>query len=241
MSMQTDLLPLPTTSAAPVLEAVLLKAERVGRRADGRDIVGDASLEVRSRETVALVGASGSGKSSFLRLLNRLDEPTSGTVYLDGVDYRRLDPRELRRRIGLLLQASWLFPGTVADNVRFGPASRGDRLDDAELESLLRRVDLQGYGDRSVERLSGGEAQRVALARTLANAPEVLLLDEPTSALDEAARDHVESLLHDVVAERRLACVLVTHDPGQARRLADRAAVMDHGRIVRAGRAREVV
>jgi putative ABC transport system ATP-binding protein len=92
-----------------------------------------------------------------------------------------------------------------------------------------------------VERLSGGEAQRVALARTLANAPEVLLLDEPTSALDEAARDHVESLLHDVVAERRLACVLVTHDPGQARRLADRAAVMDHGRIVRAGRAREVV
>jgi putative ABC transport system ATP-binding protein len=238
--MQTDLLPLPT-SAARVLEAVLLKAESLGRRADGRDIVGDASLEVRSRETVALVGASGSGKSSFLRLLNRLDEPTSGTVYLDGVDYRRLDPRELRRRVGLLLQASWLFPGTVADNVRFGPASRGDRLDDSELESLLRRVDLEGYGERSVERLSGGEAQRVALARTLANAPEVLLLDEPTSALDEAARDHVESLLRDVVAERRLACVLVTHDPGQARRLADRAAVMDRGRIVRAGRAREVV
>ena len=105
----------------------------------------------------------------------------------------------------------------------------------------LRRVDLEGYGERSVDRLSGGEAQRVALARTLANAPQAMLLDEPTSALDGPTRDHVESLLREIVAERHLACVLVTHDPGQARRLATRVVVLEHGRLARQGKPQEVL
>jgi len=211
------------------------------RRADGRTIVENITVEVGAGEVVAIVGTSGAGKSSFLRLLNRLDEPTTGTVYLAGIDYRTVPARELRRRVGLVLQSAWLFPGTVAENLRFGPASRGERLDDGVVERLLRRVDLEGYGERPVERLSGGEAQRVALARALANAPEAMLLDEPTSALDEATRDDVESLLRDIVAERHLAAVIVTHDPAQARRLADRVVVLERGRLARQGRPQEVL
>ena len=218
----------------------LLRTDRVTRRAEGRAIVEDVSVEVGAGEVVAVVGTSGSGKSSFLRWLNRLDEPTAGTVYLAGIDYRT-SRRELRRRVGLVLQSAWLFPGTVADNLRFGPAARGERLDDSVVERLLRRVDLEGYGERSVERLSGGESQRVALARTLANAPEAMLLDEPTSALDAPTRDHVESLLREIVAERHLACVLVTHDPAQARRLATRVVVLEHGRLARQGQPQEVL
>ena len=226
----------PSTAPAP-----LLRADGLTRRVDGRAIVDGVTVEVQAGEVLAVVGASGSGKSSFLRLLSRLDEPTAGTVYLDGRDYRALPARELRRRVGLVLQSAWLFPGTVADNLRFGPASRGQRLDDAMVEDLLRRVDLAGYGERGVERLSGGEAQRVALARTLANGPEAILLDEPTSALDAATRDEVERLLRDIMAERSLACVLVTHDPGQARRLAGRVIVFEGGRLARQGTPEEVL
>jgi len=104
-------------------EGPILRADRLTRRADGRTIVENITVEVREGEVVAIVGTSGSGKSSLLRLLNRLDEPTAGTVYLGGIDYRTLPPSELRRRVGLVLQSAWLFPGTVADNLRFGPAS----------------------------------------------------------------------------------------------------------------------
>ena len=226
----------PDPTAVP-----LLRANGLTRRVDGRAIVDDVTVKVEAGEVLAVVGASGSGKSSFLRLLSRLDEPTAGTVYLGGFDYRALPPRELRRRVGLVLQSAWLFPGTVADNLRFGPASRGQRLVDEAVEDLLRRVDLAGYAERAVERLSGGEAQRVALARTLANGPEAILLDEPTSALDGATRDEVERLLRDIMAERRLACVLVTHDPGQARRLAGRVIVFEGGRVARQGTPQEVL
>ena len=233
----------PARPGAPETEehTTLLRTERLTRRADGGAIVEDVTLEVAAGDVLAVLGTSGSGKSSLLRLLNRLDEPTAGTVYLSGTDYRNVPARELRRRVGLVLQSAWLFPGTVADNLRYGPASRGEALDHATVERLLRRVDLEGYGERSVERLSGGEAQRVALARTLANRPQAILLDEPTSALDGPTRDHVESLLREIVAERRLACVLVTHDPGQARRLATRVVVLEHGRLARQGTPKEVL
>ena len=219
----------------------LLRTSGLTRSVEGRVIVDDVTVDVAEGEVLAVVGASGSGKSSFLRLLSRMDEPTRGTVSVDGIDYRTLRPRELRRRVGLVLQSAWLFPGTVADNLRFGPAARGQRLDDAVVEDLLRGVDLAGYGERRVERLSGGEAQRVALARTLANQPQAILLDEPTSALDAATRDEVERLLRGIMAARSLACVLVTHDPGQARRLADRVAVFERGRVVRLGSPAEVL
>jgi ABC-type iron transport system FetAB ATPase subunit len=150
-------------------------------------------------------------------------------------------PRELRRRVGMVTQRPFLFPGTVVDNLRFGPRQRGEILTDAAAESLLTRVGLGGYGARDVTNLSGGEAQRVSLARSLANSPEVLLMDEPTSALDESSKLGVESLIHDVIRDSRLTCVIVTHDTAQAARMADRALILDAGRVLRIGSINEVL
>jgi putative ABC transport system ATP-binding protein len=215
--------------------APFLRADRLVRTVEGRRIVDGVSFDLARGEVLAVTGPSGSGKSSFLRLLNRLDEPDGGTVWLDGADYRTLPPRELRRRVGMVFQAPNLFPGTVEENVRFGPAQRGRRLSSGEIEALLARIGLGGCGGRDASRLSGGEAQRVSLARTLANAPDVLLLDEPTSALDEGSRDEVESLLCGLIRDTGLTCVIVTHDPGQARRMAGRTLALERGREAGAG------
>lgn len=221
--------------------ATILRAERLGRAVHGKTLVEDATFEVGTGEVLAIVGPSGAGKSSLLRLLNRLDEPTGGTVLLQGIDYRSLEPRELRRRVGMVTQRPYLFPGTVADNLRFGPAQRGEVLPEPTVEDLLARMGLEGYAGRSVANLSGGEMQRVSVARTLANSPLVLLLDEPTSALDDAAKSGIESLVRAIVRDQRLTCVMVTHDLAQAARLADRALVLERGRIVRAGAVQEVL
>ncbi len=220
---------------------MILCAEHLGRAVGDKVLVDDASFEAEAGEVLALAGPSGAGKSSLLRLLNRLDEPTHGTVYLEGTDYREIAPRELRRQVGMVTQRPFLFPGTVADNLRFGPAQRGESLPDSAVADLLTRVGLEGYSDRTVNNLSGGEMQRVSIARTLANSPHVLLLDEPTSALDDAAKRGIESLVQAIVRDQRLACVMVTHDLEQAARLADRALVLERGRVLRAGPVREVL
>lgn len=225
----------------PSSEGAILRAENLGRSVPVRVLVVDASFELHKGETLAIVGSSGSGKTSLLRLLNRLDEPTSGTVYLDGVDYRQIAPRDLRRRVGMVMQRPYLFPGTVAENLRFGPRQRGEILSDVRIEDLLAGVGLDGYASRDVANLSGGEAQRVSFARTLANSPEVLLLDEPTSALDEDSERDVEKIILQIRQEQGIPCVLVTHDAAQAVRLAQRALVLEAGRIVRAGNIEEVL
>jgi putative ABC transport system ATP-binding protein len=226
-----------------MLESVetVIRADRLSRAVNDVPIVNEVSFEAARGEVLAIVGPSGSGKSSLLRLLNRLDEPTGGTVYLDGCDYRELSPRELRRRVGMVMQRPFLFPGTVAANLQFGPAQRGENLDDAAVEALLARVELAGFGGRTVEKLSGGEAQRVSLARALANRPEVLLLDEPTASLDETLARHVEEVVSGVIRDGNLTCLFVTHDRAQARRIADRVLVVEHGSVVSAGPAKEVI
>jgi putative ABC transport system ATP-binding protein len=221
--------------------SAIVRAERLGRFVNHKILVEDATFEVQGGEILAIIGSSGSGKSSLLRLLNRLDEPTSGTVYVEGVDYRQIAPRELRRKVGMVTQHAFLFPGTVASNLRFGPVQRGENLSDESLNQLLDEVGLKGYDDREVANLSGGEAQRVSLARTLANSPMVLLLDEPTSSLDVASKQGIESLIQKIVRDQKLTCVLVTHDKDQGLRLAQRALLLESGRIVRMGPASEVL
>jgi putative ABC transport system ATP-binding protein len=232
-----------TESMAPELNngPVVLRAENLGRSVPGKVLVTEASFDLRNGETLAIVGPSGSGKSSLLRLLNRLDEPTSGTIYFDGVDYRQIAPRELRRRVGMVMQRPYLFPGTVADNLHFGPRQRGQKLGQAAVEELLAGVSLAGCGTRDVANLSGGEAQRVSFARALANSPEVLLLDEPTSALDEDSKREVEAVIRRIGREQGIPCVLVTHEVAQAVRLAGRALILEAGRIVRSGPVGEVL
>jgi putative ABC transport system ATP-binding protein len=175
------------------------------------------------------LGPSGSGKSTLLRLLNRLADPDEGVVRIDGEDVRALDVLELRRRAVLVPQLPAPLPGSVADNVRFGPSLVGRDID---VEPCLERAGLdRSYADREAGRLSVGEQQRVMLARALALEPEVLLLDEPTSALDESARDESERTLaglRDVAS-----IVLVTHDRAQAERLTTRTVGIRDGSVER--------
>ena len=221
--------------------AVVLRTEHLGRRVGDVTVVTDISLDVYHGEMLGIVGASGSGKSSLLRLLNRLDEPTSGTVFLDGQDYRQFSPRELRRRVGMVTQRPFLFPGNVAGNIRFGPLQRGEVVADEDIARLLERVGLPGFAAREVTNLSGGEQQRVSLARALANRPQILLLDEPTSALDEQAKMGVEQLICSLVKDTSLTCVMVTHDRDQARRMCDRVALLEAGRLIQYGKPAEVL
>jgi putative ABC transport system ATP-binding protein len=229
------------TENRPQQAAAMLETRHLSRRVGQRFLVQDISVQVAASDILAVVGPSGAGKSSFLRLLNRLDEPTAGTVLLKGKDYRLIAPQELRRRIGMLMQTAYLFPGTVSANIAFGPSQRGETLAAPQIASLLERVGMAGFENRDVGNLSGGEAQRVALARALANAPEVLLLDEPTSALDEASVHEIEQLVLGLVQERRMACVMVTHNRAQAVRLAGRTMLIEAGRLVAIGPTREVL
>ena len=221
--------------------AVTLETKHVSRAVVGRVLVSDISVQVRSGEMLAVVGPSGAGKSSFLRLLNRLDEPTGGTVCFNGQDYREMAPQHLRRQVGMVMQAAYLFPGTVAANVAFGPQQNGGRLSLEQIGALLERVGLAGYEARDVSNLSGGEAQRVSLARTLANAPAALLLDEPTSALDDVSSRGIEELVLGIIRERQMTCVIVTHNTAQARRIADRTMTLEGGKLVTIGPTKEVL
>lgn len=204
-------------------------------------IIDDVSFTVAEREVLAMIGPSGAGKSSLLRLLNRLDAPTAGTVMLDGRDYHDIDPQQLRRRVGYVPQEPALRDETVVENVTIGPRLRGEEIDTDDVQRLLSRVGLDGYESHDVAELSGGERQRVAIARSVFNQPEVLLLDEPTSSLDAAAEAQVETLLTELISEFALTCILVTHDRTQAMRLADRVAVVEDGRLVTIGDPTEVI
>jgi putative ABC transport system ATP-binding protein len=141
----------------------------------------------------------------------------------------------------MVMQRAYLFPGSVAENVAFGPRQHGESISGEAIDDLLTQVGLAGYANRNALTLSGGEAQRVAITRALANQPEVLLLDEPTSALDEAARRDVEALLASLVRQRHLTCVWVTHSMEQARAVADKVLVIGAGRMTAYGPTCEVL
>jgi putative ABC transport system ATP-binding protein len=222
--------------ATPIMEL-----HDLGRVVDGQTLVTGINLTLFASEVLAITGPSGAGKTSLLRLLNRLDEPTQGTVLVDGKDYHQIEVSTLRRQLGMVLQQAYLFPGTVAENLRFGPLQHGQNLPEAAVEELLERVGLRGFAGQDVSKISGGEAQRVSLARTLANHPKVLLLDEPTSSLDEANRLGIENLILEIIRDNGMGCVMVTHDLEQAERMADKVLVLEGGRMLRMGGPGEVL
>ncbi len=223
----------------PLLQCVNLTRESPLRR--GHLLLSGVNFALSPGEVMAVVGPSGAGKSTLLRLLNRLDEPTSGEIWLDGTDTRTLAPQELRRRIGLVMQRPYLFPGTVAENIRYGPAQHGRAMTREQIDEMLAGVGLDGYAARDPMTLSGGEAQRVAILRALANDPEALLLDEPTSALDATFRESVERVLEQIIESRRLTCIWVTHSVEQARKVADRVLSLVGGKVQALGTAAEVL
>ncbi len=209
----------------------LFSFDNVVLERDGRRILDGLNDHLHAGHCTAVVGPSGAGKTTLLRLLNRFEEPTSGQVFHDGRPLRDYDVRELRRGVGLVQQRPALLAATVGAELRMGRADLAD--DQAEL--LLARVALAGLPlDRSTTGLSGGEAQRLCLARALAVSPEALLLDEPTSALDEAAAAEVDRVVRALVTQG-LSAVLVTHDLERAARVSDDVLVLVEGRFVDRG------
>src|SRR5436190_6780882 len=208
---------------------------------DGRLAVLDrVSIAVHAREFLAIVGPSGSGKTTLLRLINRLIEPSAGTVRVEGEDVRAVDPIALRRRIGYVFQGIGLFPHmTVAENIGITPRLLGwdaPRIA-ARVEELIRlvRLDPAIHRDRLPHQLSGGERQRVGVARAIAAQPRIVLMDEPFGALDPLTRDAVGEDYRRLHDELGLTSVMITHDMLEALLLADRIAVIRGGRIVAEG------
>lgn len=221
---------------------VILALTNLSRRVRGSETelttVNDVCFEFRKGGIYTLIGPSGSGKSSLLRLINRLDDPTSGTVTFAGQEHTTFSPCELRRRIGYLFQVPHMFDGTVADNIRYASPD----LSDEAVTQLARQTHLsEDYVSRSVDNLSIGERQRVAMARLMATEPEVVLLDEPTSGLDPARTQRIEQLILELVAKRNLTAIMITHSPEQALRMKGTALLMHNARLVESGPASEVI
>jgi putative ABC transport system ATP-binding protein len=203
--------------------AVLFELDDVTATRAGRVVLEGLRADLAEGAT-GIVGPSGVGKSTLLRLLNRLVDPVVGKIRYRGHDLREGDVLALRRDVGLVPQLPALLEGTVADNVLYGPRLAKRNVDVSE---ILRLAGLDpAFGPRRADALSVGEQQRVMFARTLALQPSVLLLDEPTSALDDATTAAVEATLHDLRDRLGLSFVLVTHDLGQATRLADRVLAL---------------
>ncbi len=193
------------------------------------EILAGVDALVRDGEVTAIVGPSGAGKSTLLRAINRLVEPSSGEVYLDGEATGSLDPLELRRRVGMVFQIPALFGASVEEAVLYGARLAGRS---AHAGRLLELVGLDpSMSGRAPETLSVGQ-QRVSVARALALEPEALLLEEPTSALDEAAGRKIEDLVRDLNAHLGLTMVFVSHDLSQVERVADRVVLLAEGKSV---------
>ena len=194
----------------------------------GRLVFSDVSVELATG-TTALVGPSGVGKSTLLRLLNRLADPDTGAILYRGRDLREYDVLELRREVALVPQLPALLPGSVEANISYG-TGLCDRPCDVHRALALAGLDSE-FAGREARKLSVGEQQRVMLARALALEPSVLLLDEPTAALDARSRDAVERTLLDLRERFSATQIIVTHDQAQARRLSHRILEMDQGRV----------
>jgi putative ABC transport system ATP-binding protein len=211
---------------------VLFELRDVSLARGDRRVLDSVSAAIHAGAT-AIVGPSGSGKSTLLRLLNRLADPGAGTISYRDRPLAEYDPLALRREVSLVPQLPSLLEGTVESNLAYAAGLAGRQLD-AERCLGLAGLDAE-FAERDVGKLSVGEQQRAMLARALSQEPRVLLLDEPTSALDHDARDAIEATLAGLRRELDISLILVSHDPEQARRLADRAVRLKAGRVAACG------
>ena len=224
----------------------MIQLRSLTKRYGNTVVVDRVSLTVDSGELVVLLGGSGSGKTTTLKMINRLVEPSEGSVLIDGVDVSTLPSHELRRQIGYVFQEIGLFPHmTVADNVGITPSLLGwdDSLIAARVDELLALVELDPdtVRHRRPDELSGGQRQRVGVARALAARPSILLLDEPFGAVDPLTRRRLQESLVRIRREVGLSAVFVTHDMVEALLLGDRIAVLHEGRLVQVGTPHELL
>ncbi|MBM2842886.1 MAG: transporter related protein [Anaerolineales bacterium] len=196
------------------------------------------ALEVQQGEFLAILGPTGAGKSTLLRLLHFLDAPEAGRVLYDGMPISFPASLEIRRSIGMIFQRPLMLGGSVRDNIAFGLKVRGER-DPRRVDDLLSRFNLTRLARREARMVSGGEMQRLALARALASRPRVLLLDEPAASLDPGHVAVVEGIIRDAHREAGTTIVLATHNLGQARRLAQRVGLLVGGRLIEIGETQD--
>lgn len=208
----------------------------------------DVNFEVQAGEIFVIMGLSGSGKSTLIRLLNRLIDPTSGDIYIDGQDVAKMNEEELRdvrrHKLNMVFQNFGLFPHrTILENTEFGLEVRGvDKEERTRLaEQALDNAGLLSFKDQYPDQLSGGMQQRVGLARALANNPDILLMDEAFSALDPLIRREMQDELLDLQAEHERTIIFITHDLNEALRIGDRIAIMADGQIMQIGTGEEIL
>jgi len=212
---------------------------------DGTRAVDSLDLEIRRGGLVSLIGPSGCGKTTTLKMINRLEEPTEGTITVDGMDIQRTDPVELRRRIGYVVQEIALFPHlTVAENIGVVPNLLGwpAKKTRARVNELLSMAGLspEKYRFRLPDQLSGGQKQRIGVLRALASDPQVILMDEPFGALDPISRETLQNELVSLQKDLKKTIVFVTHDMGEALRISDRIVILRKGRVEQEGTPEEI-
>jgi hypothetical protein len=223
-----------------------IEAKNIYKTFDNMHVLKGINLKVNDGEVVALVGASGSGKSTFLRCLNLLTAPTSGSVLIDGVDITdpSVDLNQIRRKVGMVFQSFNLFENmTVIENIKLAPKKLlhvSDAAAEKEARQLLKRVGLLDKADMMPKYLSGGQKQRIAIARALAMHPEAILFDEPTSALDPEMIGEVLDVIRDL-AKDGLTMVIVTHEMSFAREVGTRMIFLDRGKIIEDGTPKQVM
>ena len=201
-------------------------------------ILDNISVETCGENIHAIVGPSGSGKTTLLRLLNKLESPDEGNIFLNGQNISAIPANELRKDVGMVFQVPALFKGTIEDNVLFGPRLRKT---DSPLPNAKKLLEIVGLKDieltREVDNLSVGQQQRISFARALANEPKILLLDEPTSALDPSAANNLLDLVKKINRELNISIIIVTHVMQHAQRVADVVCLLAAGEIVEQGSA----
>ena len=225
----------------------LIGVSYFGRRPDGGRVrlLDSISFSAKAGEITAVIGPSGGGKSTLIRLINRLTEPGEGRIELDGTNIATLDPLELRRMVALVPQKPFMFDGTVLDNLqmpfryRQTPPPEADSAEVLEVMSLAR-LDPEML-ERNARSLSIGQQQRVGVARALITKPQVILLDEPTSALDRRTSDELASTLREIAHGKNITMIMVTHDLRLTQKVADYCFYLEGGRILEEGRGAELL
>jgi putative ABC transport system ATP-binding protein len=217
----------------------VFELSRVSVTRNGKQILKGIDWRVRAGQVSIVLGPTGSGKTSLLRLLNRLDDPSSGEIRYMGRPASSAGVSDLRREVGMVLQQPFLFEGTVLDNILYGVRIHGLDVDVAEITSLVGISEVMLA--QNADTLSVGQSQKVSIARAVALKPRVLLLDEPTSGLDPTSTLQIEELLSGLVSALELTCVFVTHHIEQARRLGHRGILIVDGAVVEEGGIEEML
>lgn len=224
----------------------MISIKDLKKRFGDNEVLKDIDIEIQDGEVVSLIGSSGSGKSTLLRCINLLETPTSGEIYIDGVNIldKSVDLNKLRQNVGMVFQQFNLFPNmSVIENIKLAPKKIRKMSDEKATKmamKLLRDVGLADKADAMPKQLSGGQKQRVAIARALAMEPKIMLFDEPTSALDPEMIGEVLDVISKV-AKKGITMIIVTHEMKFARDISDRILFLDKGRIIENGTPEEVM